>query len=364
MSQTEQVNVSSIQELPAYTKSTSAKLVQIICKKAKTSPDEIQTVSVGRVNSVLYAVNEFETILGLKKANVRKTDVLITDYSSMRDLLIAHVRKNFNPQTIDPLKIRQVIDYLAQDGTDRWEICKMLWLDKRPELLTTIRAEIADEARDVLLKLIDEISQKMYFVVTPVYYINHLSKIAKKEQYQAALQIKSFTISKVTSDEKFSWPSSDALATTLKEFGRERKIPPTEERIGRYEEIKDLKSKNRPKAKPSAKAVQKADKYICEDPNLIYVPIKGAHPDLLVHKKTGRVAMTKETNGTYSITDDLGKSTQILPDHVVRYLDVEDMKSIFICKYGTIQKAHSAFGKAKTLPGKCVVLSSSKLPRK
>ena len=238
------INVSALQDLPVQARNISLKLVKIISDKAKSNPNKIPPIFVGRVDSLLYPINDHETLLGLRKSNVQQIDAIIIDYPTMKDLLVAHVRKNLHPQGIDPLKIRQVIDFLTVDGVSESEICKMLWLDKRPELSETLRYEITNDAEKVLLEMVEEMSHKMYFIVIPIYYIVRLSKISKLEQGEAAMEIKSYTMVKTISDGKFSWLSIDAIQSLLKNFHKEKKIPPTKDRMAEYED-EEPKSKKK-----------------------------------------------------------------------------------------------------------------------
>ena len=360
----EQIRISQLHDMPVRVKGVSPKLVKIIA--SHTDADMIPPITVGKVDSVAYVINGWETVLGLRASKVRKTvAAYVSDYSTIQELLTIHVKENFYPHAIDPLRIKQIIKYMEEGGTDPQTACKLLWLDKRPELLSAIRADITEEARDVLLNMIDEISKKVYVVVTPVYYVTLLSKIRKQDQYQAAQEIKSLTMLKMVSDEKSSWPSIDALSITLKSFSPGKKEVPVEQRVGEYTDIKNLKNskidtKSHP---PNKKTIEKAKAYIDSDPDLIYVPIKGTHPDLLVHKKNGRVAIAKESNGTYAMTDDLGKFTHVLPNHVIEHFEMDDIKSVRIYKYISVEKAQKALAKAKTTQGRCVILSTVPLPK-
>ena len=363
-----QVNISAFHDLPVQVRNTSSKLVKIIYNKAKSNPDDISPILVGRVNEIIYPINDFEIVLGFRKANIEKINAFIIDYTTMQDLIIAHVRENFHPQTVDPLKAQQVIRYMTKDGIEESEICKILWLDKRPVLFDTIRCKITDDAMTILLEMIEEISKKVYSIVTPIYYVTKLSQIKEDEQARAANEIKSITVSKMLSDTKSSWPSKDSLRDLLSSYHRKKNIPSTEERMAEYGEVDDLtkstkKSKTSTKKSPDPKTVKKAEPYIGTDPNLIYVPIKGAHPDLVLHKKTGRVAIAKEKSGTYSITDDIGKSTHVLADHVVEFLDLDNIDAMFVYKYTTFEKAQKALADAKESQ-KCVILSPVRLPRR
>ena len=359
---TMRINVSALQDLPIQARNISLKLVKIISDKAKSDPDKIPPIFVGKVNNLFYPINDHETLLGLRKSNVSQVEALVIDYPTMKDLVVAHVRKNLHPHGIDPLKIRQVIGYLAEDGVSESEICKMLWLDKRPELYETLRYEITNDAKKVFSEMVEEMSHKMYFIVIPIYYIVRLSKITKSEQGEAALEIKAYTMSKTSSDERFSWLSVDAVQSMLKSFHKEKKISPTKDRIAKYED-EEPKSKKKSTKKPiDPKTLKKAEAYIGKNPNLIYIPIKGNQPDLVFNKKSGTMSVANEKDGIYSLTGDKGKPTFVLADHVIKFLDIYNNDPIYVHKYDTCEKAQKALAKAEK-PQKCVILSPVKLPR-
>lgn len=359
----EQVFVSCIHDLPVQTKNTSVKLVQIMTATAKSEPDKIRPILVGKINDLLYPINDFEAVQGLRKAGIKRCSAYVEDYATMQDLLVAHVRMNFLPQAIDPLRIRQVVGYMVKRGMSVPDACKLLWVDKRAELHAAIHAVITDKAQEVLLDLVQEISQKIYSVVIPAYYVTKLARIKKDEQYDAALEIKSFTIPNMISNEKSSWPSLDTIDHILAKFHNTPKSVPVSARVAAYGDVEDL-AKKKKADKPDAKTTKKAAKFIAEDPNLIYVPTSGNQPDLLLNKKTGRVAVAKEVDGVYSMTDDLGKSKLVLSEHITEYLGVDGNDSLVITKYPTIQKAIDLLGKAKDMQGKCVVLSTVSLPKR
>ena len=365
VSRVEQVRLSAIRDLPVQAKNTSKKLATMISQAAGECPDNIPPVLVGRVDSAYYVLNDFETIRGCRKAGMDKIGAFVIEYDTIDALLSAHVQKNYNPQTVDPLRLGELVIYMTRDKKDIDDVCKRLWLDKYPKLYSAVRADITGEARDVLLGMTDEISARVYSVVTPLYYVNLLARIAKKEQVQAATQMKLFTLERAINDEKFSWPSFDALAKLLGEFNRAEKNIPVEKRI--QDEVGntgDLNKKAKPKKNIPASTTQKASQYISSDPDLIFVPIEGDHPDLLLNKKTGRVAMAEEKNETYAITDDLGQVTHTLPGHVTKYLDMDDGTPIFLSKYSTIDKAQKALASAKAKKRDCkiVIISALKMP--
>ena len=358
------VNVADLQDLPVQTNHPSTKLVQMITEIAKTAPDSIAPILVGRVNSLLYPVNGFEIVEGLRRSETKKANAFVMDYSSMQDLIIAHVRKNFEPHTLDPFKLRQVISYLVEKHKMTLDdACESLWLSKRPILFQAVRCEIEDTAVQCMLDMAEEISEKIYSVTTPVYYLTKLAKITRAEQEKAAREIMAFTMSRMVSEKKSSWPNAETIDSILEGFKKGKKIPPVEDRVAEKGDYEDLKHKKKDdKKSPKSSTLKKAEKYIKEDPDLIYVPLEGKHPDLLLNKKTGRVAKAEEKNGLYSMVDDLGESTHALPHHIAKYLDLDNNEAI-ITKYETFEKACKALGKAKK-QSRCVLISTSPIPKR
>lgn len=332
------VRVPALHDLPVQTRNTSQKLIRIISATAKSG--RIQPILVGRVGSQLYPVNDSEAVSGLRRARVGMVDAVVVEYDTMRDLLEDHVRRNFQPQTVDPLRLRDVVKYMARDGTEVSDICRRLSIDRRPELRNTIHLEIAEKAKAVLFEMLDDISKKMYSVVTPPYYLTKLAKIRRDEQYKAALEIKSVTMARMVSDSNSSWPAPESIEVVLRGMHKGKKTPPARDRVGKCEkDKKDLRRKKKAASTATDSENEKAEKYVAEDPNLIYVPLDGTHPDLLFNKKTGRVAIAKETDTVYALTDDLGVTTYSISGRVTKYLRFADAYRIDIKTYPTDKKA-------------------------
>lgn len=362
------VSVKKLCYLPVMTRVISKKLVSDMSTSVRSKKATIHPILAGRIGSDIYPINDFETVMGLADAGIQNVRVMITDYNSMNDLLADHVESNFHPHMIDPLKIQQVVDYLVTNSNMKIsDACKVLLLDRRPELRNVVHAKITKDARMILLDMIEEISQRLYCAVTPTYYITKLAKITPEEQHDAALEIKACTMPRMLSDEKAAWPSTNMIDTILESFHSTSKISPTEDRVSQPGSVKELgkkHSKNDSKAK-DGKTVDDAANYISTDPNLYYVPINADHPDLLVNKKTGRVAFAQEANSIYSIIDDLGKYTHVLPNWASEYLDLDDNSaSTTVAKYPSMEKASRALAKAKDPKNRCVVIFVKRRSRK
>lgn len=372
----ERVNVSSIQVLPVVTKNISEKLVNIIANLAKSSPDDIPPILVGRVNSLLYPINEFETVSGLLKAEVKTVEVLIVDYPTMQDLIVNHVRKNFQPHTIDPLRIREVIKYMTKNNNmDVSEACKVLWIDRRPDLLNAVHCEITDKAKSILDEMIAEVSKKAYFITTPILYVERLSKIDEAVQAQAALELKSITISTMKYEDKSFWPSAESIKLLLATYPKKIEKLPKEERIAKMTHLADMKKKKEDetakkkeettaKKKARAKTAKKADDYISPDPDLIYVSPGEGIPDFVVNRKTCRAAKVGNVDGVCSLQDDFGDYTHMLPKRVAKFFDVDNFDNANIYEFATFEKAESSLARSKMRDKKCVIITFATLPRR
>jgi len=363
----ETAKLSALNDLPVQGRVISGHLAKRIAEQIKSDNIEITPIRVGKIGDKIYPINDFETVMALRSANISQASVLVSDYPSMKDLLAAHVEKNFHPHGIDPLKIRQVIKYLMDhEGMDVDSACKLLMLDMRPELRGVAQIELEESARDIMLDMAEQISKKIHHVVTPTYYIRQLSHIDPAEQARAATEIMSSTLSTMISNENSLWMPLLSIKTMLAKYHDKTTESPVGERVAEASSIKDLGKKSKTK-QSDEKTIERASRYIESDPDLLYVPLKGKQPDLLVNKKTGRVALAKESGETYIMTDDVGKSTYVLPESVTRYLGVDvdiESESLAIAKYSSIEKASELLGRAKHPEHKCVVISAGSLPRR
>ena len=346
---TRRIRLDELADLPTCTRNISHKLVGIISDRARQDASKMPLITVGEVKGTMYAVNDLETVLGLRRAKVKAVDALVGDYLTLEDLIVDHVHRNFHPHTIDPLKLHNVVEYLARSGVQRSSISKILWIDKRPELAATLQCSITDEARRILSEMMDTISKKVYSAVLPPYYITKLAKIADTEQVTAALQMQSITLSKMNSDSRSAWPTPEMIKTILQSMGKRTQNQTVEERIS----LSDGKSLD-------TRIVKKAKDFIGADPNLIYIPTAGKKPDLIVHKKTGRVSEAKNMQGVCSLVGDRGRPVFTLPKSMSEFLDVANEK-VFFYKYDTMKKAQDALCWAKSTDTKCVIITSASL---
>jgi len=363
----ETAKLSALNDLPVQGRVVSGHLAKRIAERIKSDNVKVTPIRVGKIGDKIYPINDFETVMALRSANMDQIPIMVSCYPSMKDLLAAHVEKNFHPHGIDPLKIRQVIRYLMDhDGMDVDSACKMLMLDMRPELRGVAQIDLDESARDILLDMVNKISKRIHHVVTPTYYIRQLSRVDPAEQARAATEIMSATLSTMISNENSLWVPLLSLKTMLAKYHEKTTESPVEERVAETSSIKDLGKKSKTK-QSDEKTVEKASRYIESDPNLLYVPLKGRQPDLLVNKKTGRVALAKESGHTYVMTDDVGKSTYVLPESVIKHLGVEadiGSESLAIAKYSSIEKASKLLARARHPEHKCVVIAAGSLPRR
>jgi len=366
------VPLSDIHDLPVCGRAISGvmakKMADAVARSKGGCTDPIR---VGRTGGRIYPINDLETVIGMRSAGAREAAVLVTDYNSMADLLAAHVERNLHPHWIDPLKIRLVVEYLMKnDGMDVDSACRAVMLDRRPDLRGAACTELEGEARGILLDMIDEIAERIHLAVTPTYYVRCIARIVPSEQAAAARELRATTVACMVSNERSMWPAEAAVKIQLGRYHVPGRETPVEDRIampdGQVGDLKKRKPKTRT-SRPDKKLVERASRYITYDSDLIYVPLKGRQPDLLVNKKTGRVAVAKENGEIYTVTDDLGKPTCVLPDRAVRYLGIDaenDPQSLVITEYASIERASKLLAKAKDPRHRCVIVSTVHVPKR
>lgn len=350
---TEHVHVSALADLPVHARNISEKLVRVVAGEAQKNPVQASPIPVGRVGSSLYVVNDFETVMGLRSAKVRAAEVLVSEYASVADVVIEHVRRNFRPHAIDPLRLYEVVQYLKKCGMGGAEASKALWLDQRPELAGVLRCSITDGARAVLSDMVDKISSKVYNAVLPPYYITKISRVADQKQEAIARALHSLMMAKTVSDASFAWHTADTVSTTINNFEKKRPESTVKDRVGRLDGGPE----------PDEKIVKKAENFIRNDPDLIYIPTKGNGPDLIVNKKTARVTEARDINGTYSLVGDGGSMTSTVPRAVTMFLDAEN-EEVPYYKYASLDRAEGALRSARARDERCVVMTFAKLRRR
>ena len=349
------VKLSSISELPVRVRHVSEKAVESVSR----DPHSARELRLGRVGGLLYALNDDETVLGLRRARAGEASASVREYGSVPELVAAHVMENMHPSSVDALLIGVVMEYLAKNGMDAGEARRRTGLDRRPELAAAARAEITDEAREVLLETCREFASRLHNPVTPPYMVTQLARIRPAMQAKAAAALAVAAKMTMRSDAKASWPSANGVDQVLRGFEEGRKALPASERVAERGSVDDLKKKSATAPAP-AKTAKKAEKYISDDPDLRYVPAGGAKRDLLVNRKTGRVAEVSEGNSTYLVSGDLSRPVHLLPDHVREYLDGDS--PVRITKYASASRASKALAKSRR-EGRIVVLSGFPLPR-
>lgn len=367
------VPLSDIHDLPVCGRPISGIMAKKMADAAARSKGGCtDPIRVGRTGGRLYPINDLETVIGMRNAGVESATVLVTDYGSMAGLLAAHVERNLHPHGIDPLKIRLVVEYLMKnDGMDIDSACRAVMLDRRPDLRGAARTELEEEARGILLGMIDEIAERIYHAVTPIYYVKCIARIVPSEQAAAARELKATTLACMVSNERSMWPAEAAVRIQLGSYHVTGRESPAEDRVvtpeGQEGDLNKKRKNQTRTSRPGKKPVERASRYIEPDPNLIYVPLKGRQPDLLFSKKTGRVAVAKENGETYTVTDDLGRSIYALPNHVAEYLGIDaenDPHSLVITKYSRIDRAGRLLTKAKQPGHRCIVVSTVDVPKR
>lgn len=350
----DRVRVSAISELPVRVRHVSEKAVSAVSR----DPGSAREILLGRVGGLLYALNDDETVAGLRRAKTGEARARVREYGSVPELVAAHVRENMHPAGIDALLVGVVMEYLAENGMDADEARRLTGLDRRPELAAAARAQITDEAREILLEMCRGFASRLYSPVTPPYIATQLARIRPDQQAKAAEALVVATKMTMKSDAKASWPSANGVEQVLRGFEEGRRTPPVPSRVSSPGAVEDLKKKSAPSPAPE-KAAKRAEKYLADDPDLRYVP--ACKSDLLVNKKTGRVAEVSEGRSTYVVSGDLSRPVHILPDHAREYLGA-DGSPVRIAKYASAASAARALAKSSR-KGRVVVLSGFALPR-
>ena len=165
----------------------------------------VEPISVGKVGRTLYLMNDFEFVERCRAMKVPYLDSCVTSYDSISELLADHVTINYQCNTIDPLKIRSVIDAMMRDGKTKKEVYEMLRLKKRPKLSEVVHSKIYGKAMDVMLDLSYTIASNFSPATMPMYYVTRLSDVYRDKQYQVAVQIKLRTYDHGITAEGFRW---------------------------------------------------------------------------------------------------------------------------------------------------------------
>lgn len=349
------VRVSTVSDLPVRARHVSERLVAAVSR----DPGSARALRLGRVGGMLYALNDDETVLGLRRARAPDAEASVSDYASVPELVAAHVRENMHPAAVDALLVGTVVEYLAKNGMGEDEALRKTGIDMRPELAAAARAEITDEAREILLEMCRGFAARLYNPVTPPYMVTQLARVRPELQAKAAEALKVATKMTMRTGAKASWPSANGVDQVLRGFAAGKRAQPAPGLVAERGPLGELKKRGAPG--PAARKMSKrAEKYVGGDPDLRYVPAGGAS-DLLVNKKTGRVAEITEGNSTYVVSGDLGRAVHVLPNHVAEYLGGES--PIRATKYASAERASKALAKSARKDMRVVVLSLRALPR-
>jgi len=93
----ETAKLSALNDLPVQGRVVSWHLAKRIAEWIKSDNVKVTPIRVGKIGDKIYPINDFETVMALRSANMDQIPIMVSDYSSMKDLLAAHVEKNFHP---------------------------------------------------------------------------------------------------------------------------------------------------------------------------------------------------------------------------------------------------------------------------
>ena len=353
---TERIRLSSVGQLPVRARHVSERLVSDVSRR----PGSARTLRLGRAGGALYSLNDDETVAGLRRAGAPEAAAHVSEYGSVPELVAAHVMENTHPSSIDALLIGPVMGYLAESGMGEAEARRRTGLERRPELAAAARAPVTDEARGILLDMCRGLAARLHDPATPPYVAVQLGRIRPERQAAAARALVVACRMTMRSGAKASWPSANGVEQILRGFGRAARAPGVPERVLTPGPVGELKKKGPARPAPG-RAAKRAEKYIRDDPDLRYVPASGS--DLLVNRRTGRVAEVSEGGSTYVVSGDLGRPVHFLPDHVREYLGADGGSAIRVTRYPSAARASRALARAAESGARVVVLSSCALPR-
>lgn len=215
---TELVNLQSLMALPVRARYMDDRVVEKVATQARKDPTQIGPIDTAKIESKLYVMTHDEVVAGLREAGISTWRARISHFPTIDEAIIEHVRAILFERAADPLMMCDVVAHLVKSGMDRSEIYAALEMSYRPELADALRCSIAEDARRELRDMMDEISAKTYYRVIPLYYLKALSRLADDRQREAAEELKSLTLSKITGRASFSWLTAETVIFVLEHY--------------------------------------------------------------------------------------------------------------------------------------------------
>ena len=222
---TEQVCCSDLEDLPVRIRDVDEQTARAVAARARrhgAAPPK--PVIVAKVGSTPYVVNDFEVVTGLRKAGIPTVQACVSDYPSVGDAVMEHVRDCLFPYAANPLRIHEVAEYLVDHGTSRVEIDEALRAGQHPELVRVLDCGITPGARDILQDMVDQISRRRYPTAIEACYITKVAKISEDVQHEAARELADVTLAGLGYHNAFSWLSVTKIDIILKCYPKRTKL--------------------------------------------------------------------------------------------------------------------------------------------
>lgn len=213
------IRVSDILMPPVQASIQSSLLVEKFADVARTDLSSLPTVKIGVINQNMYAINNLNVVQGCKKADpYLKIPVHIIHCQDISDIIVQHVHETVNEEPLNLLAIFDAIGILGQNGIDKSQATKMLWLNDTPyEKMFKLDESnlMSNESIEQLQKITDILKERKILpslVQIPLYIIIKLNRIELKT-HQLVLVEKIGAMLSCMTDSKFAWPTPEQIDT-------------------------------------------------------------------------------------------------------------------------------------------------------
>lgn len=342
------IKITSLYALPASVTNPTKKIVDQYVEIATNRPKELPVIDVGSVKGKHYVIAHDAVYCACKQARLDDIQVNVTEYKTISDAIVAHVRKNKDPSPFDPLLVRDAVDYLAEQGIDEHKAMHMFLLNNT----TTekiLRLPLAEKAIKKLKNINEILSEKLTSVSMPSYIPAIVAKIDTTKQTAAVAEIEALIMMETISDAKFAWPNPDVIDETLSEFTKTLKkeeAPKIASIIDAVEKISEKKSEPAI-IKHSAKTINEATHIAKTFSNVLFIKSTEKHPAMIVDLKTHRVAEIKNKNKVQTIIGDLGTEAFVFPHTAAQHLDLSNNGNAFMKKFSNLGELQTILNNAK-----------------
>ncbi len=343
------IKVLSLYTLPANVTSPTKKIIDQYANIASTCPQDLPVIEVGKVNGKHYIITHNEVHRACKQIGLSDIQANVTEYDTLTDAVVQHVRKNKDPSSFDPLLVRDAIDFLGERGIDESKAIRMFLLNNT-ETEKILRLALDEKTIKKLRQLNEYLSEKLTSVFMPSYIPAKVAKIPVSKQSIAVEAIKALIMMETISDAKFAWPNPDVIDVTLSEFA-EKMEKNQEVKIADVVTVAEISENHlkEPAIKPSKKTAQKAASLAKTFSNVLYIEgDRETHrKPMIVNTKTGRAAEIKNKNKVLTLVGNLGSDAFVFPDAAAKHLDLGNDGNAFMKKFSNVDQLQTILNNAK-----------------